>query len=64
MLKLKITEDAVCKVLRTGEMVELPGEGERLQRLEGDFYKPIGKKLSLKFVNNGKLRPELEHCSE
>ena len=54
----------MCKVLRTGEMVELPGEGERLQRLEGDFYKPIGKKLSLKFVNNGKLRPELEHYSE
>ena len=53
VLKLKITEDAVCKVLRTGEMVDLPGEGEIIQRLEGDFYKPIGKKLSLKFANNG-----------
>ena len=54
----------MCKVLRTGEIVGLPGEGEILERLEGDFYKPIGKKLSLKFVNNGKLRPELEHYSE
>ena len=63
-MKIKITEDAVCKVLRTGQMVDLPGEGDMLQRLEMDFYKPIGKKLSLKFVNNGKYRPNQEHGME
>ena len=35
-------------------MVDLPGVGDMLQKLEGDFFKPIGKRLSLKFVNNGK----------
>ena len=41
---------------KTENIPEVPGDGEDIETLEGVFFKSVGKKLPMKFLNNtGKI---------
>ena len=53
MLKLKVTCDGVFKITEEGGAVALVPTGPEITRLEGLFYRPVGRNLSIMFQNAG-----------